>query len=81
MGAMSQQEVSVARLTAERRAPGQKDALMSSRTMPQSLAAEAAVLGSMIIDPECIGQVVEQVKRGAFYRAEHQMIFDALVAL
>ena len=51
------------------------------RAMPESLAAEAAVLGSMIIDPECIGEVVEQVKSNAFYRLEHQMIFDALVGL
>jgi replicative DNA helicase len=49
--------------------------------MPESLAAEAAVLGSMMIDPECIGEVVEQLDRMAFYRAEHQTIFDGLVAL
>lgn len=49
--------------------------------MPESLAAEAAVLGSMIIDPSCIGQVVEVAKRGSFYRLEHQLIFDALVHL
>jgi replicative DNA helicase len=49
--------------------------------MPESLAAEAAVLGSMIIDPQCIGEVVEQVDRDAFYRIEHQMIFDALLGL
>lgn len=54
---------------------------LAGRSMPESLAAEAAVLGSMIIDPECISQVVEQIKTDAFYRIEHQMIFDALVAL
>jgi len=51
------------------------------RNMPESLAAEAAVLGSMIIDPECIGEVIEQLETSAFYRVEHQMIFDALIAL
>jgi replicative DNA helicase len=49
--------------------------------MPESLAAEAAVLGSMIIDPACIDEVVEQVSSDAFYRPEHQLIFDALVGL
>jgi replicative DNA helicase len=49
--------------------------------MPESLAAEAAVLGSMIIDPACIAEVIEQLDRHAFYRAEHQMIFDALIGL
>ncbi len=52
-----------------------------ARSMPESLAAEAAVLGSMIFDPNCISEVVEQLKTDAFYRIEHQMIFDALVAL
>ena len=31
------------------------------RRMPESLAAEAAVLGSMIVDPVCIGDVVEKL--------------------
>jgi len=51
------------------------------RSMPESLAAEAAVLGSMIIDPERIGQVVEQLRAEAFYRIEHRYIFDAIVSL
>ena len=55
--------------------------LAVARTMPESLAAEAAVLGSMIQDPVCIGEVVEYLERDAFYRVEHQMIFDALIAL
>ena len=54
---------------------------LANRSMPESLAAEAGVLGSMIIDPQCISQVVEQLKSEAFYRIEHQMIFDALIAL
>jgi replicative DNA helicase len=49
--------------------------------MPESLAAEAAILGSMIIDPECINEVVELIGPGAFYRLEHRYIFEALVAL
>ena len=53
----------------------------SYRHMPESLAAEAAVLGSMIVDPECINEVVEHLEAAAFYRLEHQMIFDAVVAL
>ena len=51
------------------------------RSMPESLAAEAAVLGSMIIDPNCISEVIEELAAEAFYRIEHQMIFDALIAL
>lgn len=51
------------------------------RNMPESLAAEAAVLGSMLIDPECIGDVVEQLTTEAFYRIEHRYIYDALISL
>jgi len=49
--------------------------------MPESLEAEAAVLGSMVLDPQCIGEVVQQLNADAFYRIEHQLIFDALVTL
>jgi replicative DNA helicase len=50
--------------------------------MPESLEAEAAVLGSMLIDPECISDVLEHLKDAeAFYRIEHRIIFDALVVL
>jgi len=56
-------------------------AALTSRIMPESLAAEAAVLGSMIIDPACIGQVVEMLSRDSFYRVEHQLIYDAVIAL
>ncbi len=52
-----------------------------TRGMPQDLGAEAAVLGSMIVDPRCIGDVIELIKRDAFYHTEHQLIFDAILAL
>jgi len=57
------------------------DILAMARSMPESLAAEAAVLGSMLIDPECIGDVIEIVERDAFYRIEHRHIFEALISL
>jgi replicative DNA helicase len=56
----------------------------ASRMIPESKSAEAAVLGSMIIDPACIGEVIEYLgsdAAGAFYRVENQMLFDALVTL
>ncbi|TKJ39316.1 MAG: replicative DNA helicase [Planctomycetes bacterium B3_Pla] len=61
--------------------PDASGSLTSVRSMPESLAAEAAVLGSMLIDPECIGDVVELVERDAFYRIEHRHIFEALISL
>lgn len=64
--------------TEKKKAPAEMAML---RSMPESLAAEAAVLGSMIVDPRCIGDVVERVDRTAFYHSEHQIIFDAVLAL
>jgi len=54
------------------------------RSMPESLAAEAAVLGSMLIDPSCIADVVGILGRcpeRAFYRVEHQQIFEGVIGL
>ena len=53
----------------------------TGRSMPESLEAEAAVLGSMILDPACIGQIVQSIKAEVFYRPEHQTIYEGLVAL
>jgi replicative DNA helicase len=53
----------------------------TGRTMPESLEAEAAVLGSMMLDRECIGHLVQMISAESFYRPEHQVMFDALVSL
>jgi replicative DNA helicase len=58
-----------------------RDGALAMRSMPESLAAEAAVLGSMIVDPRCIGDVIETLNRNAFYHSEHQMLFDAVIHL
>ena len=60
---------------------GTGDAGFSVRAMPESLAAEAAVLGSMIVEPGCIGDVVELLKAESFYRIENRHLFNALISL
>ena len=75
----SPQAESIAALTSPPRPTSGR--VEAGRIMPESLAAEAAVIGSMIIDPVCIGQVVEMVSRDSFYRVEHQLIYDAVIAL
>ena len=57
--------------------------VLVTRSMPESLAAEAAVLGSMIIDPECIDDVIDKLRVDSvpFYRLRHRYIYDALIAL
>lgn len=51
------------------------------RALPADKGAEAAVLGSMIVDPRCIGDVVERLDKTAFYYGEHQTLFTAIVTL
>ncbi len=51
------------------------------KEMPESLAAEAAVIGSMLIDPEKIDSVVDVLKAEDFYHHEHHLIYDAILAL
>lgn len=58
-----------------------KELATAGRSMPESPEAEAAVLGSMILDRECIGQVVQEVTADDFYRPEHREVFEALILL
>lgn len=51
------------------------------RVPPQSLEAEMAVMGSMLIDNDCIGKAVEILTPGHFYRTAHQKIFAAALNL
>lgn len=48
---------------------------------PQNLDAEQSVLGSMLIDNEAIGRVVEAMKEDDFYREAHRKIFAGIVEL
>ena len=55
--------------------------VLSGRKMPVSPEAEAAVLGSMILDRECIGSVVEIMQPDYFSRTEHRLIYEGLLRL
>ncbi len=51
------------------------------RVPPQSLEAEQAVLGSMLIEREAIYRAAEILEPAAFYRDAHRLIFEAIIAL
>jgi replicative DNA helicase len=51
------------------------------RLPPQAVEAEMCLIGSMMLDKEVVGQVVQIVDREAFYQADHQVLFDILVKL
>jgi replicative DNA helicase len=46
--------------------------------MPYSLEAEQAVLGSILLDPSCITQVLIMVKPDYFYLPQHKEIFTIM---
>jgi len=52
--------------------------LDTGRKMPASLTAEKALLGSILIDPASITEVLSIVRAEDFYVAEHKQIFLAM---
>jgi len=58
--------------------PQQKRAL---RIPPQSIEAEMALLGSIMLRPEAAHDIVDIVATGSFYSERHKMIFDTMLEL
>ncbi len=56
------------------------DELLGRRT-PYSADAEQAVLGSMLIDPACVPNVVGKVRGGDFYIDANRDIFETMFAM
>lgn len=52
-----------------------------ARQLPQSAEAEQAVIGSMLIDPECIPVVIEQLRPDDFYTEENRRIFETVYSM
>ena len=51
------------------------------RLPPHSLEAEEAILGSLLIDPDAIFDVSTFLRPNAFYSAQNQTIYEAILAL
>ena len=52
-----------------------------TRQMPHSLEGEQAVLGSMLIAPECIKDVMDKLQPGDFYLRQNREIFEAIYSM
>ena len=52
-----------------------------SRQMPHSIEAEQAVLGAMLIDARCIGDVLGAVKASDFYSSVNRDIFETIFSM
>ncbi|MDM7916043.1 MAG: replicative DNA helicase [Candidatus Eisenbacteria bacterium] len=48
------------------------------RIPPQSLEAEQAVLGAMLLEKDAVGRAVEIVRPECFYRENHRRVFEAV---
>ena len=46
--------------------------------LPYSLEAEQAVLGAILIDPQCINQVADALRPEYFYLPEHQAVYRVM---
>ncbi len=51
------------------------------RQMPQSLEAEQAVLGAMLIDSRCINDVIGSLQPGEFYLQQNRDIYETIYSM
>ncbi len=49
--------------------------------LPYSMETEQAVIGSILINPECVSVVLSHIKPDYFYIPQHRSIMDAIVIL
>ena len=54
---------------------------MDANLIPQNIEAEEAVLGAILVNPNCITKVVEILKSESFYKPAHRYVYDAMVQL
>lgn len=52
-----------------------------TRSMPHSAEAEQAVLGSMLIDADCIKDVMDKLQPGDFYLRQNREIFETIYSM
>ncbi len=51
------------------------------RQMPHSLEGEQAVLGAMLIDPDCVKNVMDRLRPGDFYLRQNREIFETIYTM
>ncbi|WP_300412544.1 replicative DNA helicase [uncultured Oscillibacter sp.] len=51
------------------------------RQMPHSLEGEQAVLGSMLIDPDCVKYVMDRLRPGDFHLRQNREIFETIYTM
>ena len=61
--------------------PDMPDENLSFGQMPYSMENEQAVLGAMLIDPQCIKLVMEQLRPDDFYFPQNRLIFETIYTM
>ena len=51
------------------------------KLLPQSIEAEEAVLGAILVNPMSLGRIVEFLKPETFYKPSHKVIYEAILEL
>lgn len=67
--------------TGHQRRPARGPPVANDRVPPQALAAEQAVLGSMLIEQAAIVKAQRILAPADFYRDAHRLVFEAVLAL
>ena len=55
--------------------------LYAERLLPHNTEAEEALIGSLLIDGECIARIAPTLQPGDFYRERNQLCYDAALSL
>ncbi len=51
------------------------------KLLPQSIEAEEAVLGAVLVNPSSLGKIVDYIRPESFYKPAHKVIFEAAYEL
>ena len=60
--------------------PTETDELLP-RQLPHSVEAEQAVLGSMLIDPRCVSEVIDKLRTDDFYIRQNKEIYETIYSM
>lgn len=52
-----------------------------SNLMPQNIDAEEAILGAILVNPNCMNKIVEYIKPDSFYKPAHRYVYEAMLEL
>ncbi len=53
----------------------------SGRVPPQAIEVEEAILGSMLIDENAVGKIIDVIDETCFYKEAHRIIYQAMLGL